>query len=191
MPFSVFPTSPQSTFSGEVAAHCAHVGFKKKIEFLRPNNAETTTCRRGILASRHHTTHTPIYTSLLHRLLLPGKEALDEQQLLLQPFHPLPLSRHLRLRLLVVCHVPAHCPAPGSRGQAPKSTPTTASYAQIAGKAPGGRARSTSKHFSTSVEVHGHGHGHGDEDADGAAPLPSVHPLRNTCVASLGWIYIY
>ncbi|KAJ7854053.1 translation initiation factor eIF4e [Mycena olivaceomarginata] len=61
--------------------------------------------------------------------------------------------------------------------QAPNSTPTTASNAQIAGKAPGGRARSTSKHFSTSVEAHGHG-----EEADGAAPLPSVHPLRNTWV---------
>ncbi|KAJ7841901.1 hypothetical protein B0H14DRAFT_3140075 [Mycena olivaceomarginata] len=44
------------------------------------------------------------------------------------------------------------------------------------------RARSTSKHFSTSVEAHGHGRGHGDEEANGAAPLPSVHPLRNTWV---------
>ncbi|KAJ7854041.1 hypothetical protein B0H14DRAFT_3652111 [Mycena olivaceomarginata] len=71
---------------------------------------------------------------------------------------------------------------PAALPQAPNSTPTTASNAQIAGKAPGGWARSTSKHFSTSVEAHGHGHGHGDEEEDGAAPLPSVHPLRNTWV---------
>ncbi|KAJ7792570.1 translation initiation factor eIF4e [Mycena olivaceomarginata] len=57
--------------------------------------------------------------------------------------------------------------------RAPNTTPTTASNAQIAGKAPRRRARSTSKHFSTSVEAHGHGHGHGDEEADGAVPLPS------------------
>ncbi|KAJ7830798.1 translation initiation factor eIF4e [Mycena olivaceomarginata] len=70
---------------------------------------------------------------------------------------------------------------PAAPPQAPNSTPT-ASNAQIAGKAPGGRARSTSNHFSTSVEAHAHGHGHSDEEADGAAPLPSVHPLRNTWV---------
>jgi hypothetical protein len=42
------------------------------------------------------------------------------------------------------------------------------------------RARSTSKHFSTSVEAHGEGR-KGEEEEDGAL-LPSVHPLRNTCV---------
>ncbi|KAJ7869530.1 translation initiation factor eIF 4e-like domain-containing protein [Mycena leptocephala] len=42
------------------------------------------------------------------------------------------------------------------------------------------RARSTSKHFSTSVEAHGEGR-KGEEEEDGA-PLPSVHPLRNTWV---------
>jgi hypothetical protein len=39
----------------------------KKIEtailFLRPNNPENTTCRRGILASRHHTPTRIHYTS--------------------------------------------------------------------------------------------------------------------------------
>jgi translation initiation factor 4E len=45
------------------------------------------------------------------------------------------------------------------------------------------RARSTSKHFSTSVEAHGEGR-KGEEEEDGA-PLPSVHPLRNTCVFCL------
>jgi hypothetical protein len=70
-------------------------------------------------------------------------------------------------------------------------TLTTASNAQIAGKALGGQAHSTSKHFSTSVEVHGHGHGHSNEEADGAALLPSVHLLRNMSIVSLGWFYMY
>ncbi|KAF7345749.1 Eukaryotic translation initiation factor 4E type 2 [Mycena venus] len=53
------------------------------------------------------------------------------------------------------------------------SATSTNSHSQIPG-----RARSTSKHFSTSVEAHGDVR-KGEDEVDGT-PLISVHPLRNT-----------
>ncbi|KAJ7726010.1 translation initiation factor eIF4e [Mycena maculata] len=76
-----------------------------------------------------------------------------------------------------------------SSASAPAPAPQTQTQTQAQPQGPQGpqgsqplqgRARSTSKHFSTSVEAHAHAHVEAWEEEGEVAP--SVHPLRNTWV---------